>query len=140
MEVCNSRISHLVRLRSETAIYVHTQIVEGHTERGQLLAAPAAFGGGGYSIEFSRRRALGGWTAAVRSDAIAQNGEGGTWNGAHVGFHSVEVARVWSAKRAEYTVGANTQIGWNALARGNNVGVFLTIRPTAMFPVPRVGK
>ena len=36
-ELVNTRISHLVRVRSQSAPYVHTPIAQGHTHRGQPL-------------------------------------------------------------------------------------------------------
>lgn len=50
-EILNSRLSHL---SSETPWYVHGFIRQGHTERGQLLAAPGGYGGGGASFAYDR--------------------------------------------------------------------------------------
>jgi hypothetical protein len=50
-EVLNSRLSHL---SGQTPWYVHGFIRQGHTERGQLLAAPGGYGGGGASFAYDR--------------------------------------------------------------------------------------
>lgn len=49
-EVMNSRVTHLNLVRGQGRPYVHTVVVQGHTQRGQALAAPDGFGGGGASL------------------------------------------------------------------------------------------
>jgi hypothetical protein len=44
-ETFNSRISHLEKVRYQTPSYVHTPVVQGHTQLGQLLGAPGGYGG-----------------------------------------------------------------------------------------------
>jgi hypothetical protein len=46
-ELLNSAVSHLDRVRLEAPAYVHTQILQGHTQIGQVLGAPTGYGGGG---------------------------------------------------------------------------------------------
>jgi hypothetical protein len=45
-EVLNSAASHLARTRVPGPPYVHTPIAQGHTQRGQVLGAAGAYGGG----------------------------------------------------------------------------------------------
>ena len=45
-EVLNSAASHLALTRPAGPPYVHTPIAQGHTQRGQVLGAPGAYGGG----------------------------------------------------------------------------------------------
>ena len=49
-ELLNSGISHLDNVREQAPPYYHTAVVQGHTQRGQVLGAPNAFGGGGATI------------------------------------------------------------------------------------------
>lgn len=129
IEMANGRISHLVRMRGESSMYTHSVIVEGHTERGKLLAAPAVYGGGGLTISYSSRRATSGWSAAVRSESVAQDQEGGLWEGRHVGYYSLEVGRTWVRPSGEITVGSSVQKAWNPLAGGNNLELSASFRP-----------
>jgi hypothetical protein len=129
LEVVNGRISQLGRFRGESPMYIHDPIVEGHTQRGKLLGAPAAFGGSGYALVWQRTRNEEGWSAALRSESIAQDEEGGNWNGSHVGFHWVEVTRRTQTSSAEWTLGVNARLGWNRLAGGSSLGVTAGFRP-----------
>ncbi len=45
-EVMNSSASHLAKARQPAPAYVHNPVRQGHTQRGQILGAPAGFGGG----------------------------------------------------------------------------------------------
>ncbi|HET7186746.1 MAG TPA: hypothetical protein VFI52_01265, partial [Gemmatimonadaceae bacterium] len=45
-EVLNSAASHLANTRPSGPPYIHTPITQGHTQIGQVLGAPGAFGGG----------------------------------------------------------------------------------------------
>lgn len=111
LEHANARISHLVRVRSQGAIYTHSAIREGHTYRGQPLGTFSLLAGGGTTISWGRlndsRSAI--WTYEYRP--IAQNGEGGTWNGTIGGWHSVRYD--WSAyvRRLRYSVSVELEVG-----------------------------
>jgi hypothetical protein len=129
IEMVNGRVSRFSRLRDEGPMYTHTGIVEGHTERGQLLGSPAVYGGSGYHVDLLRRSINGGWRATLASEYLAQNEEGGTWNGTPVGYYLLGLSRIVNAGGAEYTVGANAQLKWNALAGGNNFGLTFSYRP-----------
>lgn len=67
-EIVNSRISHLATSAQQAAWYVHSVMRTGHTERGQLLAAPGGFGGGATTVAVDRYSARGRTT--VRWDRI----------------------------------------------------------------------
>jgi hypothetical protein len=45
-ELLNSRLSHLNRVREQTPPYIHAPVLQGYTQRGQVLGAPGGFGGG----------------------------------------------------------------------------------------------
>jgi hypothetical protein len=46
-QVLNTRPSNLARVRNQTAFYRHFREQQGHTEIGQVLGSPAAYGGSG---------------------------------------------------------------------------------------------
>ncbi|AHG91017.1 hypothetical protein J421_3480 [Gemmatirosa kalamazoonensis] len=49
-EYVSAGVSHLNRVRTQTPMYIHFPITEGHTQLGQLLASTAATGGGGFFL------------------------------------------------------------------------------------------
>lgn len=49
-ELLNSSITDLTRVRAQTPPYVHSPIVQGHTQLGQILGAPSGYAGGGVSL------------------------------------------------------------------------------------------
>jgi hypothetical protein len=62
IEVMNSRVTHLNRIRYQADMYIHLPLVQGHTHRGQLLAAPVGIGGEGAIVtldRYTRRGRLG---------------------------------------------------------------------------------
>jgi hypothetical protein len=129
LESVNARITHLLHVRYETAMYVHDPIVEGHTLHGKLLGSPAAFGGSGSAIVVARHTATGTWKAALHSEHVAQNQEGGAWNGKQVGFTSVELSRTMFGTRAEYTVGGAARMNWDRVQGPSNLSLILSARP-----------
>lgn len=50
-ELLNAAASHLHRSRRQEPFYVHAATRQGHTQRGQILGSPAAYGGGGSTLE-----------------------------------------------------------------------------------------
>lgn len=44
-EVLDTRVTHLQQVRSQTPLYRHSRMREGHTHRGQILGAASGFGG-----------------------------------------------------------------------------------------------
>jgi hypothetical protein len=114
IEGVNGRISHLARLRDESPMYVHIPIVEGHTLRGQVLGSPAAFGGSGFVIIVDRYARNAVWHGALRSEHVAQNGEGASWNGTQVGFTQLELSRTSLYQRVELTYGGAARVNWDS--------------------------
>jgi hypothetical protein len=53
-EFANARTSHIDRVRRQARIYQHSQLLQGHTQRGVPLGAPAILGGGGGVIGVDR--------------------------------------------------------------------------------------
>jgi hypothetical protein len=49
-ELLNSSMSHLNQVRMQLPPYIHDLIVQGHTNLGQVLGAPGAYGGGATTI------------------------------------------------------------------------------------------
>lgn len=45
-ELLNSAVTDLNKVRGQSPPYVHFPILQGHTQEGQILGAPAAYGGG----------------------------------------------------------------------------------------------
>lgn len=131
LEASNGRISSLVRLREQTAVYVHSRVTAGHTERGQLLGSPAVFGGSGLAIDLTRRGLRRGWGLRLQSEAIAQNEQGGTWYGTRLGFYAGEASRIFTSGAIEYTVALGGQAGWNAQSAADNVTLRLAVRPAS---------
>jgi hypothetical protein len=127
LEVVNGRISQISRLRSTSAMYVHGQVVEGHTQRGKLLGSPAAFGGSGYALNWERRTAARGWNATLRSERLAQDTEAGIWRQRHSGFRTLELSRLQATDAGEWTVGTRAQIGWG-LSPVSSLGLFVGYR------------
>lgn len=129
LEAVNGRITALGRLRGESPVYIHNELVEGHTERGQLLGAPAAFGGSGYAILWRRVKAHDGWGVSLQSESIAHDKEGGNFQGSHVGFHSIEGSRLLMTDRGEWTVRGKVRFGWGPQSGGNNIEMSVGFRP-----------
>ena len=49
-ELFNSAMTDLNRVRAQSPAYMHSPILQGHTQRGQVLGAPSGYGGGGMEI------------------------------------------------------------------------------------------
>ncbi len=130
LESVNARMSHLTRVRGEAPLYVHSSIVEGHTERGKLLASPAAFGGSGLAIIVSRYGLTTDWKAVLRSEHVAQNAEGGNWNDKQVGFTAFELTRTVRGVRAEYAIGGAARMNWDRVQGPSNLSLILSARPS----------
>ncbi|HYD53545.1 MAG TPA: hypothetical protein VEA99_13000 [Gemmatimonadaceae bacterium] len=65
-EVLNGRLTSLAQVRGEGPIYPHGQVRQGHTHRGQILGADAAFGGGGSAVTLERYHERGRWSVEWR--------------------------------------------------------------------------
>jgi hypothetical protein len=53
-EWARSRVSRVARVRTQTSVYGHAPITQGHTHRGQLLGSLAVLGGSGGQLAFDR--------------------------------------------------------------------------------------
>ena len=86
-ELVNARVTHLARVRSQSPFYIHAQLVQGHTQRGQFLGSPAAFGGAGSVIGVDRYHAGGRWsvewTRSVQGQPLGEGAPPGQWDVAH---------------------------------------------------------
>lgn len=49
-EIFNDRLAHLYPVRIQEVPYVHGSVLQGHTQRGQILGAADLIGGGGESV------------------------------------------------------------------------------------------
>ena len=74
-ELLNTSISHLDQVRHQSPAYIHSFVVQGHTQRGQLLGAPTGYAGGGASLAvdwFTRRgRTTVTWRRALREPPVS---------------------------------------------------------------------
>lgn len=60
-ELVESQVSHIVEVRSQGPLYVHSRTTQGHTVRGQVLGSPAAYGGGGSVLALESHSRAGRW-------------------------------------------------------------------------------
>ena len=93
VEVMNSRISHLERVRGQAPLSTHGTIREGHTLRGQPLGSWAIAGGGGAAVVYERIDAASGMSIEGWMLRSTQNLEGGTWNGQFLNVYSLRLTR-----------------------------------------------
>ena len=64
-EVLDTRVTHLARVRSQTPLYRHSRMREGHTHRGQILGAAAGFGGAHARLALDLYHPRGRWGGAL---------------------------------------------------------------------------
>jgi hypothetical protein len=97
-EWVRGRVTRLVRVRTQTSIYGHAPIRQGHTQRGQLLGAAAALGGSGGQIVFDRYARHGRTSFALDRLTRVQErqfeGENTTARGWNV-QHALTATRLW---------------------------------------------
>jgi hypothetical protein len=100
-EMINYEMPTLGRNRGEGGIYIHSTILQGHTNRGQLLGSDTGVGAGGGSLIFwdryDRRGSTSvGWTRTIREEV-------GTFYLSGVSNpHSNDVANALTFSRARY--------------------------------------
>lgn len=136
VEVVNARMSHLVHVRKQAPIYVHGEVPEGHTQRGRLLGSSAVLGGGGHAIMVERYVPDGGWKLVVRGERLANDQEGGGWDGRYPGFHTVSFEKRLHWRANELSLGTSARIAWDRQLGGDNsYGVFFTIRERTRPPL-----
>ena len=75
-ELLNSEPNHLNHVREQAPTYVHFPVVQGHTQRGQLLGAASAYGGGGMTVAADLYTPSGrmsfSWRRAMREPPLAE--------------------------------------------------------------------
>lgn len=129
IEGTDGAISKLVRIRGEGVIYAHNVITEGHTYLGQILGSPAVFGGRGLDIQYQRRYSTNGWSAHAGLEQVAQNHEGGSFEGQYLGFYRLGAARSRRLNGWDAEVGFDGYLSWQPRTPGNNVRATVTLRP-----------
>lgn len=65
-EILNTRVTHLQKVRDQSPPYIHSPIVQGHTQIGQVLGAPAGYAGGSTSLALDWFTSRGRATASLR--------------------------------------------------------------------------
>lgn len=115
LEHANGRIAHLIQVRDQGAIYVHSTLTEGHTYRGQPLGSAALLGGAGAVISWSQIQNAWSRTATIEIRPSGQNGEGGNWNGRQSGAYVLEVEERRVLDHKLYGVKVYSQLGYGPL-------------------------
>lgn len=126
MEVANSRISHLERVRGQGAAYTHAPVFEGHTLRGMTLGSPAVPGGGAISAQFEQRSQQGSWSFLGEVVKRAQTSEGGTVDGVATGYCMIGFGRELQAGRQRWSSQIQLQPGFGDVP-GTNILLLLRL-------------
>lgn len=135
IESMNGRITHLMRVRGESPMYIHSIVSEGHTYLGQPLGSIAAFGGAGTYVAFDHVERDVATSVEAELRQTVQNREGGTYSGqlaARIGGRFARIRTMGRSTRG-WWVGVDSPIG---LERGFNVslgailGLSVDSRPT----------
>jgi hypothetical protein len=74
-ETMNTEVSHILRVRTQSPFYRHTDTPQGHTLRGQVLGAPSGYGGGGSVVGLDIYRPAGRWSVQWMRQRV-----GDRWN------------------------------------------------------------
>jgi hypothetical protein len=95
-DVLNSRTANLGRVRAETPLYEHTSIVQGHTERGQVLGAFGGKGGGAAELFGDLYQSDGRWTIGWSRHMVDETdpSQADVW-------HGVTIQRLWFTAHAD---------------------------------------
>jgi hypothetical protein len=109
-----------------SARYVHRALFQGHTLHGQLLAAPAAFSGAGWTVAVEDYRPSGRTTVEVTREVrlnwltgLSQDSEVAARNSVRYGL-SVDIVRFWAGTEIAVVGGPqvelnrNLVLGWTA--------------------------
>lgn len=100
-ELINYQLSTLARIRGEGAVYVHTTLRQGHTNRGQLLgASPGVFAAAASTIAWSRYSPHGRTTVTLRR--IVQDQAGNYYLGGAVDPRASDVIVAAGLERMRY--------------------------------------
>ena len=68
-EVLNTRKGQIRELRIQSNLYWHGTVRQGHTNRGQILGSPAAYGGSGLMLAIDSYSSWGKWRASLLREA-----------------------------------------------------------------------
>ena len=68
-EVLNARKGQVRELRFQSDLYWHAGVDQGHTNRGQILGSPAAYGGSGFILAIDSYSSWGRWRASWLREA-----------------------------------------------------------------------
>ncbi|HEX7938692.1 MAG TPA: capsule assembly Wzi family protein, partial [Gemmatimonadaceae bacterium] len=119
IENVNARMSHLNRVRSQAPPYLHSSVVEGHTQNGMLLGSPAALGGGGLQVRVERYHARGAWWVDAAVTRLAQDSEGGVFQGEPTGEFTIGAGRTFVARGLPVDAGIRYQPPFGHLKSAN---------------------
>jgi hypothetical protein len=114
-EIMNARMTRLQIVRQQSPFYVHSPIVQGHTELGQVLGAPAGFGGGGTNVSVDVYTAGGRWSAGLSRRMVDQTQAAGSE------FYGLTLERLWFRRYADLRVAATQAVQLNRRP-GQDVG------------------
>lgn len=119
-EVVNGRVTHLKRVRGEGLFYGHSQMRDGHTLRGQLLASPFVRGGSGADVGADHYTASGRFSVRWVRIGLARNTEGGLGYGA---THVIEASGVRFYTRGDliWKAGIDRRVGSSATFDATNI-------------------
>jgi len=114
-------MTHLHRVREQAPPYVHSRVIEGHTNRGLLLGSWMAIGGGGTQLRVERGGSPGNpdWVFDAWIARLAQGEEGGTFHGEPTGEFGVGVARSFGSARARWQPGILVEPGFGHIHSWN---------------------
>ena len=104
-EVMNSRTTRLERVRAQGPFYVHTPVTQGHTERGQVLGAPAGLGGGGTNLSVDSYSPSGRWSVRLTRQMVDQSRQSA--------FYGVTGERLWFRRYADLRVAVTQAVEIN---------------------------
>jgi hypothetical protein len=88
-EVMNAQMTHLEFARVQVPFYVHSHLRQGHTHRGQILGAPAAFGGAGATLALDSYHPGGRWSMSWQREL--RHYRGGHWGGGKIDLAAHDV-------------------------------------------------
>jgi hypothetical protein len=127
IEAANARISHLDRLRSQSPMYRHTHVRQGHTHRGQPLGAYQIPGGGGVAFRYDAVKRRSSSFALLEIRRTVQTDEGGTWGDRNLAAVLLTVGRARRARglEIEWSAGAQHHVQTRTLG---NLSLELSVR------------
>lgn len=118
-ELLNTRVTNLQFSRPQTPFYIHTAIIQGHTQRGIPLGSAGGFGGSAAVLAIDRYDRSGKWTASWdrlgRSQGTALPPDA---RGVDV-VHSLSLRRMKFARYADWNAGVTISRDFNREFRGD---------------------